>query len=152
MPISAFAPKSGHTFCYIRLSVPIDIPRDTPTFSIPFDWHTNNDTPWDIPSFLLPFDLPTTRSTSQDTPTFSPSLICHTNNDIRWDTPTFSSTTKRDTFDYIQLVCHRFINSNWYFYITFNSAVLLDTSLDIIQPQPKRRMTGYEVSHRFCVS
>ena len=35
MPISAFAPKSGHTFYYIRKQICTDIPRGIPIFSCP---------------------------------------------------------------------------------------------------------------------
>ena len=35
MPISAFLPKSGHTFYYIRKQITIDIPRDSPTLHQP---------------------------------------------------------------------------------------------------------------------
>ena len=35
MPISAFAPKSGHTPCYIRKQITIDISWDIPTFHRP---------------------------------------------------------------------------------------------------------------------
>ena len=35
MPISAFSPKFGHTFCYIRKQITIDISRDIPTFHQP---------------------------------------------------------------------------------------------------------------------
>ena len=88
MPISAFAPKSGHTSCYIRKQITIDISRDLPTFHRPsmgtqivtflgislllptFHRHTNDDIPSDIPTFSLLFNW-------------------HTINDIPWDIPIF---------------------------------------------------------------
>ena len=62
-----------------------------PYFSPALHWHTNGDTSWDIPTLLLPFN-------------------CHTNSATPWDIPTFLSSAKRDTFNYIQLICHRFAN------------------------------------------
>ena len=64
-----------------------------PYFSPALHWHTNGDISWDIPTFLLP-------------------LNWHTNNDTPWDIPTFSSLPQRDTFDYIQLIYHRFASDH----------------------------------------
>ena len=100
-----------------HLFVPFDLPTtgdtswDIPAFLPPLNCHTNSDIHWDIPSFSLPSINQPLGALLRTPPLFSPSLICYTNNDIRWDTPTFLSPTKRDTFDYIQLVCHRFTNT-----------------------------------------
>ena len=64
-----------------------------PYFSPALHWHTNGDISWDIPTFLLPFNW------------------C-TNSDTPWDIPTFSSLPQRDTFDYIQLIYHRFASDH----------------------------------------
>lgn len=104
MPISAFAPKSCHTFYYLRKQIANNISGGSPTFHCP-TVGTQIVTFFGISHLFVSFDLPTTGDTSWDIPTFLPICSWYINKNIPWDIPTFSTPTFRDTFRYIPLFC-----------------------------------------------
>ena len=104
MPISAFAPKSGHTFYYIRKQICTDIPRGIPIFSCPIIG-TQIVTHLGISHLFV-----TLRSANHwghflRHLHFLPIFSWHTYNDTHWDIPTFLSPTQRDIFYYILSFC-----------------------------------------------
>jgi len=113
MPISAFSTKSGHTFRYIRKQITINFYRDIPTFHRP-----------SVGTLMI-----TSLGISQ---LFYCPSIC---------TQIVTSLGISQDFR-LQPLWTLFVTSNLsaivlqprkkHFYIAFNSAVLLDISLDII--------------------
>ena len=88
MPLSAFAPKSGHTFCYIRKQITIDISRDIPTFHQP-SIGTQMVTSIGISHLFVDIRSTNHRGHFLWHPCFLCSFDSHTNNDILWDIPSF---------------------------------------------------------------
>ena len=89
MPISAFLPKSGHTFCYIRKQITIDISRDIPTFHQP-SIGTQMVTSIGISHLFVDIRSTNHRGHFLWHPYFLRSFVSHTNNDTIWDIPSFS--------------------------------------------------------------
>lgn len=88
MPISAFAPKSGHTFHYIRKQITIDTSRDIPTFHRP-SIGTQMVTSIGISHLFVDIRSTNHRGHFLWHPYFLRSFVSHTNNDTIWDIPSF---------------------------------------------------------------
>jgi len=88
MPISAFAPKSGHTSCYIRKQITINFYRNIPTLGRP-SLGTQFVTFFGISQLFAVHQSATLWGHFLWHPYFLRSFVSHTNNDTIWDIPSF---------------------------------------------------------------
>ena len=111
MPISAFLPKSGHTFCYISKQITNDISGDSPTSDCPINGtqtvtHLGISQLFCLPSVGAQIMTHLGISHLFCCPSIGTQIVTLLGISQHFRPHRFA--TNRDVFNYIQLICHRF--------------------------------------------